>query len=332
MAKFCTKCGKPLEECTCSKNSIPVISSSNFGFLQDMKNRMGIGEPEINSAPPYERGMKIIPDCVKSSDGEIPVKQYTVAKLKNRLMGITIGKAEGRLEVTNKRVIFRAPGRCISGKMTLQQEFTIDEISGIEARREYVTTFWDFIIGFFVAAIGFAVGTPVSTLDSIGLQVFLGLILGIAALIPFFVIKKKWLLKLLCTGFSEGVMVPVLAGGTRMSEGIVVLLFIPALISTLIVLFNIFLYAIRPNLVLIVKTKSASEAIDVQRKEAGFLKLLFGGKIDEHTGYTEVTPMENTETAIRELGAVVSDIQKFGDFGIEKWQEPCFKTNAMQNR
>lgn len=332
MANFCTKCGKPIDECTCSKTATPTFTSSNVGFLEGMKNRMGIGEPETNSAPPYERGMHIIPDNVKSSDGEIPVKQYTVAKLQNSFLGIPIGKAEGRLEVTNKRVIFRALGRCISGRMTLQQEFTIEDIAGIEARREYVTTFWDFVVGILIASIGFAVGMTVNNADSFGMAFFLALVLGILALVPFFVIKKQWFLKLLFTGFSSGALILTCSYGFSRSNNVALLLVLPAFISGIILLFNIFLYAIRPNLVLIVKTKSSSDAIDIQRKKTGLLNLIFGGKEEEHTGYTEVLPVENAEASIRELGAVISDIQKFGDFGIEKWQEPCFKTDTVQKQ
>ena len=267
MANFCTNCGKPLNECTCFKPKKPTFSVSNIGFLQQMKNQMGIGEPETNAAPPYERGMKVVPECVKSSDGEIPVKQYTVAKLRNRFMGITIEKAEGRLEVTNKRVIFRAMGKCISGRTTLQQEFIIDEIGGIEARREFVTTFWDFIIGIFIAGISFAVGgLPSFILESAGLVTFLALILGIGALVPFFIIKKRWLLKLLCSGFSSGILLSGLGRGVGESEYIaLVLLFIPAISSIIIVLSNIFLYAIRPNLVLVIKNRSFGDAVDIKR-------------------------------------------------------------------
>ena len=216
--------------------------------------------------------------------------------------------------------------------MTLQQEFTIEDIAGIEARREYVTTFWDFVVGILIASIGFAVGMTVNNADSFGMAFFLALVLGILALVPFFVIKKQWFLKLLFTGFSSGALILTCSYGFSRSNNVALLLVLPAFISGIILLFNIFLYAIRPNLVLIVKTKSSSDAIDIQRKKTGLLNLIFGGKEEEHTGYTEVLPVENAEASIRELGAVISDIQKFGDFGIEKWQEPCFKTDTVQKQ
>ena len=35
----------------------------------------------------------------------------------------------------------------------------------------------------------------------------------------------------------------------------------------------------------------------------------------------EVLPGEDADVAIEELGSMIMDIQKFGDFGIEKWKE-----------
>ena len=39
------------------------------------------------------------------------------------------------------------------------------------------------------------------------------------------------------------------------------------------------------------------------------------------TGYNEVLPTEQTNKAIREIGAMISDIQKLGDLAVEKWKE-----------
>jgi hypothetical protein len=50
-------------------------------------------------------------------------------------------RAEGRIQVTNKRVIFRAAGRSIAGRTTLQHEFAIDEIAGIEAQNNFKFSF-----------------------------------------------------------------------------------------------------------------------------------------------------------------------------------------------
>ena len=94
-----------------------------------MKNRMGIGEPESNSDGCYERGMQIVPDNLRINEGEIPIRQYDVAVLRSRLQFM---RAEGRLQVTNKRLLFRATGRSLRGRTTLQHEFAVDEINTSE--------------------------------------------------------------------------------------------------------------------------------------------------------------------------------------------------------
>ena len=65
MARFCTRCGRPLQEgevCNCSgsqKESThnPTPNIKDFSkiedftikeFIESMKNRMGIGDPELN--------------------------------------------------------------------------------------------------------------------------------------------------------------------------------------------------------------------------------------------------------------------------------------------
>ena len=90
-------------------------------------------------------------------------------------------------------------------------------------------------------------------------------------------------------------------------------------IFALVSLFTLFVHSIKPNLALVIKTKSASEAIDIRRKK----KSLFGGTLNDksdHTGYTEILPDADAELSIRELGAIINDIQKLGDFGVEKWK------------
>lgn len=339
MAKFCTRCGKPLQEgeiCSCSANSTPmpkIDTTSAKGFLESMKNRMGIGDPELNKDDAFEKGKQIIPDCVRSNESEIPVKQYTVATLRNRILCIPYTKAIGRMQVTNKRVIFRAPGRCLSGRTTLQHEFAIDEIAGLEARREYVFNFWDLLIGIIVMLIsGCIITALINSMTTsnryevnIAGPVILSILFGIAGCIPFFMLKKKWLLKLLCEGCS---CIPLLSVGLTISAfsgyiggagfwgGFLVFL---GIISLLIALFTLIVYCIRPNLVLLIKTKSANEAIDIKRKKTG----LFASKADnqDHTGYKEVLPADDAEKCIREINAMINDIQKLGDFGIEKWKK-----------
>ena len=366
MAKFCTQCGRPLadgEICNCSAvNQAPyqappvnpnpgspiytngadgnsvninltgVAQSASSGWAK-FKNQIGIGDPLVNEGDTFEKNKKIIPDVVKPNDGEVPVRQYEVANLRNRFLGIPYMRAIGRVQVTNKRVIFRAPGNCIAGRTSLQHEFAIDEIAGIEARREYVFNFWDFLLALIMLSIGGGIGTGITLgLTNGGYETFLSLVIslilaaGAGAL--FFMVKKHWLLKLLGLGAAVSPLVAVasinLSGWGEEFVGLITLLL--AIPFAIISLLTVFIYAIRPNLALVIKAKSASasEAIDIRRKKVSIFGFLQAGAQNEsmdHTGYTEILPMDDAEASIRELGAVINDIQKLGDFGIEKWRQ-----------
>ena len=204
MASFCTQCGRPLndgEVCYCSgkaptgnPSSAKELLNSSKGFWESMKNRMGIGDPDLNKGDAFENGKRIIPDCVKANEGEIPVKQYKVATLRNRILGIPYTKAVGRVQVTNKRVIFRAPGRCLAGRTTLQHEFAIDEIAGVEARREYVFNFWDLLFSIYTIIAGLFVTSLILGMFGYDADVargIFGFIFGVAGCVPFFIMKKK---------------------------------------------------------------------------------------------------------------------------------------------
>jgi len=324
------------------QQSAPVVDTQQLkqnaqGFWENFKNRIGIGDPELNQGDAFETDKKIVPECISASEGEIPVKQYTVAKLRSRIIGIPYTKAMGHIQVTNKRLIFRAPGRCIAGRTTLQQEFAIDELAGIEARREYVFNIWDFLLATIVGWFGSFLMTLLFTMirdeASWDWQVAWSFILIgpiiLGSFISFAMIYKKWLLKILCLGAGVAGISNVAAtmyaahlrADTEFAEFIFMLLFIlvvaVALIFTILQLITVFIYCIRPNLVLTIKTKSAMGAIVIKRK--GMQTALPNG--EDHTGYTEILPEEHAERSIREIGAIISDIQKLGDYGIEKWKE-----------
>lgn len=310
-------------------NKINFDTQKAKGFFEKMKNRMGIGSPELNSGDAFENGKNIVPDCVEPNEKEVPIKQYKVAKLRNKLLGIPYSKAIGRIQVTNKRVIFRAPGRSIAGRTTIQQEFQIDEIAGIEARREYAfdggSLFLAILVSYlsiFISALLFAGITStyreVNSEALITILVFLATMLGLAGFVPFFLIKRKWLLKALClsTGFFL-VLMNMSSFAYVMNYSILYyLVLILWLLEFVCLIFSIIMEAIQPNLVLVIKNKGAIDAIDIQRKK----KFMLGRQVEDHTGYTQVMPEDDVEKAIKEINSMITDVQKLGDFGIDKWK------------
>ncbi len=299
--------------------SIPKVEVDTERLIDvwyKFKNHVGIGEPETNGEVRYERGKKIVPECISANEGEVPIRQYVVAKLRtfHRLHW-----AEGRLQVTNKRVIFRAPGLSLTGKTVLQHEFAIDEIAGIEARKEpklglleLCLSYWLSMLGMFFG--GLVAGWFYDLLWFLGFMVSMGfMVLGVA---PTFFLHKKFLLKTVTAGVAFGAMM-------EMGSNFFVYAMLFVILAVWIV--NGVLYSIKTNLVLTIKTKGASGAVEIRRKKkTGLFGLLFNNSAsekEEYTGFSNVFPMQDTEKAIREIGAVISDIQKMGDYGIEKWKE-----------
>lgn len=301
--------------------------SSEESVWSSVRERMGIGETEQYKSSPYEERMNIIPDIVSPNEGEVPVRQYHIATLKNKTFGITYAKAVGRIQITNKRIIFRAPGKSIIGTRTsLQHEFLIDEVGGIEARREHIFNKGDLFLGLILAWIGYMIMNAV--VIAAGVQsyrgggfafYFLSLFFGTAGAVPFFVMKKKWLLKMFFSGAAFGAfIVPALFAGNW-------LFWVPSLAALGIIIASGFFYSIRPNLVLSIKPKGAVNAVvDIRRTSTGIggiLQRSGNSDSDDHTGFREIFPEGDAEKAIRELGAIINDIQKLGDYAISKWQQ-----------
>jgi hypothetical protein len=398
-----------------------VLNNTKMGeIFESIKNRIGIESPERNAADTYERTMAIVPDCIKANENEIPVRQYNIAILRSLLK---FERAEGRMQVTNKRVIFRAAGRSVGGRTALQHEYAIDEIAGIEARSNYKFSLLYLVFAILiVAAASFLIHGPdaVGIITSRGTQSarisgimspnhveraswnesaaisqtreaeeklikaaeqtelakaaeeraalgteyyrdrsaqrlqeaqgileaatakrkiagkeeqnliaeietakgneekaiksraatvtvwkvlmsILGLLLGIGGLIPFFALYKRFGLKLFILNFSIfGFALSFAASGIS-------IFWLFLMLSLIITLVCIFIFCFRPNLVISIKNKMGSGE--------GPVDIRSGSK----SGYAEVFPTKETEGAIREIGAVIGDIQKLGDLGIEKW-------------
>ena len=299
-------------------------------FIVLMKNRMGVGEPERNATDCFERGQRIVPDSIKNNEDEIPVKQYNIAILQTILL---FKRAEARMQVTNKRLIFRAAGRSIGGRTTLQHEYAINEIAGIEARREYKFRFLYFIGGILLLLLTSYIGVFLTSFGYGGLSIVLYLLFFTSAMIAFFTIPKEFALKLALLGVSLGsfnaviggflpslytdlligMYNPGFAGGGHFAALITVIIFVLYLLTIIVTFFCMFFHFMRPNLVISIKNKVGigEGPVDIRCRTTK----------SEGTGFYEVIPTEETDGAIREIGAMIGDIQLLGDLGLEKWMK-----------
>ena len=320
----------------------------------------------------YERERKIVPDCVKPNDGEIPVKQYNIAVLRTR---IKFMRAEGRMQVTNKRLLFRATGRSLTGRTFLQHEFSLTDIAGIEIRKDWRISLFNFFgaillawlvggilvsiamgAGFLFALISYmASGGTLKTgadlivgfggpiLDSKIPQIIykisiagilMGVILFFVGISRFFGSKKRSLKTSNTLGAACGALMGSYIYGSNWSFGgdgynwnqlISPVLVILSVFVFVLCIISIFLISFVPNLVIMVKTKSASGAIEVCRNTGAAFFVTMLGDSDavkgEFTSYREVMPWKETDLAIKELGAMINDLQTGGDYMIAKWKK-----------
>ena len=267
----------------------------------------------------YERGKDIIPDCVAPEEGEIVVKQYKLAILRTRHK---LTRAEGKMQITNKRVIFRAAGRNPVGKTVYQSDFAIDKIDGVEIRRDYRFLFWDFFLNTYLSSIccliGILLGGGMFNDEKMFFAV-LSLIVASVTAIPFFALKKRYLFKLLALSFGYGITGSLIVQAEENSRnGFLIICAIVFAFLAILYLISMFLSFFKPNLVIEVKTSSGSPGIQIKHK---FASLFVWKKMDENSGFSEILPWEDADLATKEISAIINDIKTLGDMGVDKWKE-----------
>ncbi len=283
-----------------------------------------------NDYKQVKRERPMIGGCIAANEGEVAVKQYEIAKLRSPLK---LAKAPGRMFVTNKRLIFYAPGVSITGKTTLQYEFNIAEVGGVEIRKDCRFGFIYFLltlllcsaVGSIFGGISFAIANAITDLTGIiAYSAILFLIAVIAIIASIYCIKKKnrllsCIISSISAGWCFGADVPVML----VSQPLFYILLVSGVISFVVSLIALILRSFKTNLVIKIKTKGAGGAIEIcRKKDMGLFAVLFGhfnSEAEEYTGYSYVMPSTDTESAIKYLGAIIHDIQTLGDYGVEKW-------------
>ena len=150
---YCTRCGKPIaegERCSCQKTGLHFDFSAGNNYVEQF---FGLQDQVRDPKERYERGMKIIPDNIQPDEGEKTIRQYDLCTLRSR---IKFMRAEGRLQVTNKRIVFRAKGTSLTGPTILQQEFSISELSGFQINKNTRFSLLDLLLAILISvALGF---------------------------------------------------------------------------------------------------------------------------------------------------------------------------------
>lgn len=203
----------------------------------------------------------ILKTNITACEGEVSVKSYLCTHFDSKLFGI---KADGFLEVTNKRLLFLATGKSIGGTSAIQSEVAIGDVSEIKIYRGTTFNLPLFITGLVISlAIAAAIKTALSSIfynSPFLTSVVVLTLLGYAIYRVYYASKKKAFSMLINTKGGNGNVVYI-AGLSPFGGG----------------------------------NGAAARALTAE-------------------------PARDSDLLMREIGALVLDIQNLGDNAIEKWQ------------
>lgn len=313
MAKYCVKCGRKLPDgaicpCRIQGGNTPWKSfQGNHGKVGiSFWNLLGIRDVDYDKGQDYyERGKWIVPDLIASCEDEVPVKQYHIADLRSRVQGLW---AEGRLMVTNKRILFRASGRSFFGRTQVESEYSMDEISGVNISRGIRFGLFDFFISLLISY--FVISGVVVGLTQV--EWALPVILTIVGVLGLFLLpRRRYRFRILFNGLALGSAIHLIPYFVMQQNGFFTGMFmVLGLIFGVLALVYLIMASTKSVISLSIMCKTGTaEAIAMQSQQRFGLQWA-----------PELLPAEDAEAAMKEIGAIINDIQQRGDYGIDKWR------------
>lgn len=290
------------------KETVEKVKSTVSGIRDTVAENADFFNAAKNGDSVYETDLPVVDQCIVPTEQEIPIRQYNIARLSTPLWK----KAYGRLQVTNKRVVFRSTGKSLAGPVMIENEFSLEEIGGVEIKTDYRFNLLTFVLsGIAIVLLSAFYTWFYSLFIKWGLKAgtmapaVVFSILTIIGTAAFFVIVRRGYLFKSTAMNACGISVLMIALAKSGKFGVVlaVIAFIVGLIM--------WIYAgIVDDLHILIKVKGAVGTMEIGRKL----------RTDERSGFSIVRPWKDTEIAIREIGALLDDVKRFGDAGIDKWK------------
>jgi len=269
----------------------------------------------------------IIPNKIHPCDGEKPVKQYTFMQMK---LPIFRYFASGVLQITNKRIVYSLIGNSKYGSDNVHSEFAIDDVSGISFGKTTSFNFWYIILYFLLFLPIYAFFGGIGMINEY--LSFVLAIAGAAVTYCFFKSKHSFWFHVCAAGFGDLCLMSC-ASSDFLSDSIWDIILFGELefesinfIQVLLVIFFIFFFIMniisygrslcKTNISLFVSSKSGMSS-PIACSQNG--KLSLSHNLIQSLCIIE--PTKDTDIMASELGAMISDIQKLGDYGIEKWSK-----------
>lgn len=275
---------------------------------------------------------RILEGALSPADGEMTVRTYHSTTLSSGLLGL---KAEGYLAVTNLRVIFYATGNSFVGNSILQSEVPLADVSGISSYKgahfsipHLVTAaVASFIVaGLTSSIIGVLITGVLVALRSFDLAPFAPLIFAVLFLIastsaPREKIRRSILATCGATFLfgigGLGLLTATLSsfGGNSAPGALGAFGFVFAAAAAIYALICYFWYARRPTMSLAIGSKGGSSTPIAISGISGFG--LFSGTA---LRALSAEPAIDVDAMIKELGAMIYDLQVMGGDGVTKWR------------
>lgn len=280
----------------------PAKTTGKFTNMIPVRNLLGFSREDRLAAMGdcYERDKKVVPDLIQPCGQEIPIRQYDLCCCRSLLRGLW---QEGKLQITNKRVLFRLSGRNWVGKALTSVEFSLDEIAGMDIKTSNKLSLVSLFMNTFYLGIFAGIGAGLASLSA-EMAAVLGLFVFLAAHI---LVRRHYYFKVAVTAFaSYGLTAGMMCWNNRFWA-------IMMIVNAVLMIVYLLIASLKPSLDIKVLAKcNSSGPIEVQR-ESVFGKVFNWGM--------EVLPGKDALRAMDEVGTMINDIQRFGDFGIEKWKE-----------
>ncbi|MBE7433097.1 MAG: zinc-ribbon domain-containing protein [Anaerolineales bacterium] len=331
---FCIKCGADLRSISSAQTTLPSQPSDS----QPIKNQGGAR-------------FKLLEENLAPADSELEVRTYHCTSFKSLLLSLN---AEGYLVVTNKRVVFHAFGTSFAGKSILQSEVPIEDVSGISIYKGsyfslthllgafFLSIFFGNVVITILASIILAlarfflqdqslINLDVESLETtakvlyLALQVLLWILAFASLVISFFLSKQSIFRSAFATlaAFTLTVLGSLSYISNEIQDylnseqstggsGFVLVL---AMFVVIYALVCFFWYSRRPTMSLAVGSKGGSSTpIAISGISS------FGIYNTAASKALSAEPAEDAEALVKELGAMVMDIQTLGDLGVNQWR------------
>jgi hypothetical protein len=283
----------------------------------------------------------LLKNSIIPAEGEQSVRSYFCTYYRSKFIGL---KSDGYLAITNKRVIFQALGSSRAGDSIVQSEVPIADVSGISSYTGASFSFGKFLGNLFLSlAFGAIVIGILAGIAALGLahqvssfyqnsdsstpnfifDIILGWIIAICTLIAMFVVNKKKIWHPVlggCAASAFGYLgarslinssIQYYTNGSSSSASW--LLFIPAAVLGVYIFIRSILNGWEPTFSLAVGSKGGGSTPISIAGASGFLNI-------SAVKALSARPAEDADTMLKEIGAVILDVQTLGDLGIAKWK------------